>query len=101
MDYQPQTTHRHRRLISRVLLGAVLGGIAFAAAGHEGALDSFGCHPNVAHGSYHCHAGLLNGLGFVSKEKMLEAYKEHQQDERVRARFANPPQADNPAPATP
>ena len=101
MDHRPQSTHRYRRLMLRIAQGLVLGVVAMSASAHEGALDSFGCHPNVAHGSYHCHTGLLNGLGFVSKEKMIEAYKARQQEERVRARIANPPQADAPAPATP
>jgi len=81
-------------------LGIVLGLVALPAPAHEGALDSFGCHPNVAHGSYHCHGGPLDGLGFANREKMIEAYKERQQEERVRARMANPPQAE-PEPVTP
>lgn len=84
----------------RLAAGVALGLISLSALAHEGALDSFGCHPNVAHGSYHCHGGLLDGLGFTSREKMLEAYKARQQEERVRARIANPPQAE-PEPATP
>lgn len=101
MDHRPQTTYRHRRMISRALLGAVLSGIAYAAAAHDGALDSFGCHPNVAHGSYHCHDGLLRGQGYTSKEMMLKAHQERQQEERVRARAANPPPGESLPPTAP
>ena len=79
-----------------LLLGAALAALTPVATAHDGALDSYGCHRNVAHGSYHCHEGLLGGRGYVSKEKMLEAYKARQQDERVRARAANPPQVEVP-----
>ena len=80
----------------RLLLGVALAAISVSAPAHEGALDSYGCHPNVAHGSYHCHKGLLGGRGYTSKEKMLQAYREHQQQERVRARAVNPPPAETP-----
>lgn len=79
-----------------LLLGAALAALTTAATAHDGALDSYGCHPNVAHGSYHCHEGLLGGRGYTSKVKMIEAYKARQQDERVRARAASPPQAETP-----
>ncbi len=80
----------------RLLLGIGFSLVAMSAWAHEGALDSYGCHPNVAHGSYHCHKGLLNGRGYPNKAKMLDAYREHQQEERVRARAVNPPQAETP-----
>lgn len=80
----------------RLLLGIGYSLVAMSAWAHEGALDSYGCHPNVAHGSYHCHKGSLSGRGYPSKAKMLDAYREHQQQERVRARAVNPPQAETP-----
>lgn len=54
--------------------------IAFAAvaAAHEGVLDSYGCHPNVAHGSYHCHLGPLAGRQFETKADMLRALAEYE-----------------------
>lgn len=83
-------------MTSRLLLGVALSLLAAGALAHDGVLDSYGCHPNIAHGSYHCHVGLLAGRGFATKQKMVEVYKEQQQEERVRARVANPPHADTP-----
>lgn len=88
-------------MMLRLASGVALGLIALSASAHEGALDSFGCHPNVAHGSYHCHDGLLRGQGYASKEMMLRAYQERQQEERVRARAANPPPGETLSPTTP
>jgi hypothetical protein len=59
----------------------LIGGITVAAApAHEGMLDSYGCHPNVAHGSYHCHAGVLAQRQYKSREQMLRSYKEREQE---------------------
>ena len=88
-------------MIARYLAGLVLGLTIFAGAhAHDGAIDSFGCHPNVSHGSYHCHEGYLAGRAYTTKSKMLEAYREREQEERVRARTANPPQTEPPAART-
>lgn len=51
-------------------------GIAFAASAHDGALDSYGCHPNIAHGTYHCHLGPLAGLQFRTRADMVRAYQD-------------------------
>lgn len=56
--------------------------LAIPAGAHEGPLDSYGCHPNVAHGTYHCHKGPLAGRQFPSKERTVRAYKEEQRRQR-------------------
>lgn len=62
------------------ILGAVfLSAVALLAApvgAHEGALDSYGCHPNIAHGSYHCHLGPLRGRQFDAKVDMVRILNE-------------------------
>jgi hypothetical protein len=73
----------------RYLLYAVgLIGVLAAASGraHEGVLDSYGCHRNVAHGSYHCHSGLLADRQYKTREQMLRAYKEREQEQQQRLR---------------
>lgn len=57
------------------------------AGAHEGALDSYGCHPNVAHGTYHCHKGPLAGRQYPSKERMVRAYKEQQRTQRAKPKL--------------
>lgn len=57
---------------------------------HEGALDSYGCHPNVAHGTYHCHKGPLAGRQYPSKERMVRAYKEQQRSQRPKPTLPAP-----------
>lgn len=59
-----------------------------AAYGHTGALDSEGCHPNVAHGSYHCHTGPMAGRQYSSKQEMLRARQQRERDQRSKARVA-------------
>lgn len=56
------------------------------AGAHDKPLDSYGCHANVAHGSYHCHRGPLAGKEYKSKEDMLHARLEREREERQRAR---------------
>lgn len=56
------------------------------AGAHEGPRDSYGCHANVAHGSYHCHRGPLAGRQYPSKVQMLRAYREKQQTARPKPR---------------
>ncbi|HEX7044471.1 MAG TPA: YHYH domain-containing protein [Burkholderiales bacterium] len=55
---------------------------ALPAAAHQGPLDSYGCHPNVAVGNYHCHAGPLAGRAYEDRERMQRAYEEEQQRKR-------------------
>lgn len=62
-----------------------------AAAAHPGALDSYGCHPNIAHGSYHCHLGPLAGREFDSREAMVRAHEEHER--RLRPKPLRPARA--------
>lgn len=101
MDYRYHTSRSHRRMRLRYLSGLALGlTIAASAHAHNGVIDSYGCHPNVSHGSYHCHEGYLAGRAYKNRAKMIEAYREREQDERVRTRNANPPQAETPAPRT-
>lgn len=66
------------------------------ALAHSGSLDSLGCHPNVAHGSYHCHTGRLAGRSYGSKPDAEDAYKEDEQEERAKARLREPPRPDGP-----
>jgi hypothetical protein len=49
---------------------------------HEAVVDSYGCHSNVAHGTYHCHKGPLAGQQYKSQADMLRALRE--QDQAVR-----------------
>lgn len=64
---------------------------AAAASAHPGALDSYGCHPNIAHGSYHCHRGPLAGREFGSWEEMVRAHQEHER--RARPKPTRPARA--------
>ena len=54
----------------------------FSAAAHDGPRDSYGCHPNIAHGTYHCHSGPLAQRQFRNKEAMLRALREEARRER-------------------
>lgn len=101
MDYRSPTTYRHRPVVLRgavatawVLL--LTSAVVTPAGAHPGTLDSFGCHPNVAHGSYHCHTGALAGRSYPSKAEMTKVRQEHEQEERAKARLLKP-QADGPA----
>lgn len=60
--------------------------VSLPAYTHPGPLDSQGCHPNVAHGSYHCHAGPLAGQQYKSKDEMLQDLLEHERNERRKAK---------------
>lgn len=99
MDYRSETTHRHRPVALRRVAAAVglllTCGAAAPASAHSGTLDSFGCHPNVAHGSYHCHTGPLAGRSYPSKSAMIKVRQEHEQEERAKARLLKP-EADGP-----
>ena len=64
--------------------------IALPLQAHPGVRDSYGCHPNVAHGTYHCHTGPLAGREFSSKAKMIRAYSEKQRSERPKPRVQSP-----------
>ena len=78
----------------RVLATATLIGLSSIAVAHEGPLDSYGCHTNLA-AVYHCHAGRLAGQHFKSRAEMLRQLRE--QDAQVRA--AERVHPDNPGPA--
>lgn len=58
-----------------------------AAHAHDGPLDSYGCHPNVAHGSYHCHRGPLAERQYPSKDDMVRAFHEQERSERPKPRL--------------
>lgn len=66
-------------------LGSLL--IAFAAHGHDKPVDSYGCHANVAHGTYHCHKGPLAGRQYASSAAMLHALKEQEQTKRPKPKL--------------
>lgn len=92
MDYRSETTYRHRpvglRRAAALALGLLLTlAVAGPAGAHTGTLDSYGCHPNVAHGSYHCHTGALAGRSYPSKVAMMKARQGHEQEERAKARL--------------
>jgi hypothetical protein len=55
-----------------VLLTAV---VPLAALSHEGKLDSYGCHYDEEHRSYHCHEGVFKGGRFESKIEMIRQLK--------------------------
>lgn len=65
------------RLLAMLLICVGLGFTGLARA-HDGALDSYGCHPNVAHGSYHCHLGPLAGRQYRTKADMVRALNERE-----------------------
>jgi len=56
--------------------------VAFSAVAHDGARDSYGCHSNVAHGTYHCHSGPLAQRQFRSREAMMQAFVEAERQAR-------------------
>ena len=58
--------------------------LTFAACAHDGLLDSYGCHPNVAHGTYHCHQGPLAERQYPSRDDMVRAF--HEQERGARAK---------------
>lgn len=68
-------------LISIFPLGVLISSTVYA---HPGLVDSYGCHPNVVHGSYHCHREPLADRQFKSKEEMLRVRQELEQDNRVK-----------------
>jgi hypothetical protein len=68
--------------IPRVAFFAIGWAVAFSVSAHDGARDSYGCHPNIAHGTYHCHSGPLADRQFRTKADMLRAFNE--QERRVR-----------------
>lgn len=69
--------------IDRAKWAALLGLCASAAvAAHEGPLDSYGCHTNLAHRIYHCHTGPAAGEQFKSRAHMVRALKEKERDKR-------------------
>ena len=65
-----------------------------AAGAHDGPLDSYGCHQNIAHGSYHCHAGVLADRQYKSRAEMLKARNEKEQEraqqERLNSKKSTP-----------
>lgn len=64
-------------------LAALFGLCASAGvAAHEGPLDSYGCHTNLAHGIYHCHTGPLAGEQYQSRAHMVRALKEKEREAR-------------------
>jgi hypothetical protein len=65
------------KLFEIILLGL---GFAFvgSASAHDGVLDSYGCHRNVAHGSYHCHRGPLAGKQYRTKADMVRILNERE-----------------------
>lgn len=100
MDYRSETTCRHRSLARTVIAATASAllltlGAAAPAGAHSGTVDSFGCHPNVAHGSYHCHTGPLAGRSYPSKAAMMKVRQEREQEERTKARLLQP-DADGP-----
>lgn len=67
----------------------LLIGLAFAvsSAAHDGPRDSYGCHPNIAHGTYHCHSGPLAQRQFRNKEAMMRAFTEEERHARPKPKL--------------
>jgi hypothetical protein len=65
-----------------LILGIAAWCAGAGAAAHPGALDSYGCHPNIAHGTWHCHTGPLAGREFDTREDMVRAWTEHERRSR-------------------
>lgn len=79
-----------RNLQAMLCAIGLVAAAGMAASAHEGPQDSYGCHPNVAHGTYHCHRGPLAGRQFPSRQRMLRAYEEKQQTDRPKPRAQVP-----------
>jgi hypothetical protein len=56
---------------ARQALAALAMTLASSALAHRGGMDVYGCHPDDKAGGYHCHQGILAGLGFRSRAEML------------------------------
>jgi micrococcal nuclease len=68
------------RCTSRGLISFILViGATLPAQGHDGGLDSYGCHHDRKQGGYHCHEGQFAGQSFSSKEEMLQKPQEGEQ----------------------
>lgn len=60
---------------------------AFTVAAHDGPRDSYGCHPNIAHGTYHCHSGPLARRQFPNKAAMIRAYEDEERHARPKPKL--------------
>lgn len=69
-------------VVARVLAVSAMCVVAVSSEAHDGLLDSYGCHRNIAHGTYHCHAGPLAQRQFADKADMLQALAEQEQRAR-------------------
>lgn len=69
-------------VVVRALAFSAMCVVAVSSQAHDGLLDSYGCHRNIAHGTYHCHTGPLAQRQFSTREDMLRALAE--QENRAR-----------------
>ncbi|HEX9812748.1 MAG TPA: hypothetical protein VGA88_11790 [Burkholderiales bacterium] len=60
---------------------------AFSVAAHDGPRDSYGCHANIAHGTYHCHSGPLAKRQFRNSEEMMQALKDEERHARPKPKL--------------
>jgi len=79
---------------SGAAVAAVLLFTAPMLPAHDGTLDSYGCHVNLAHKIYHCHTGPLAGEQFKTRAEMLlvlqERDRERQQREKEKPKIETP-----------
>jgi len=79
---------------------AILLFFSSAALGHEGGLDSMGCHHDREQGLYHCHRGSLAGQSFHTKKAALsELMRSKTEIASSRHLDSETPQPDTGAPA--
>lgn len=66
-----------RRSLPLFLLSIIgISLIPITAWSHGGGLNTYGCHNDRKHSSYHCHRGQYAGRSFASKAEMLSSRQE-------------------------
>ena len=75
--------------MKRIFLGALAGALCSTSSwAHPGKVDSYGCHPNMAHGTFHCHQEPYAGRVFENREKMravLDEDDRRRQSEKLKS----------------
>jgi hypothetical protein len=74
-------------IVVRAVAFSAMCVVAFSSDAHDGLLDSYGCHRNIAHGTYHCHTGPLAQRQFSNKEDMLQALAEQERRARPKPKL--------------
>lgn len=80
-------TKAMRPVIMGARAAALLWFASAAGLAHEGMLDSYGCHTNLADKIYHCHTGALAGQQFKSRADMQRVLKEREKEKREKPKL--------------